>query len=112
MMRSLGWLTGCIGRQLRGRVISVEQPYFPSCEITQQFLILSIAHVARPDNLGMVNICCVVNPLPVHIVTRAIVHDDQVPNGRVLQFTHDGRTVQVSPWPGGLDLSMRGYGGD
>ena len=83
----MGRLFRRIGRQLGWRVVSIEQPYFSSCEITQQLLILLVAHVARPDNFSVVNIRGVVNPLPIHIVTWALVHDDQMLARRALQFT-------------------------
>src|SRR5216117_2016426 len=111
-MRSMGWLARRIWRQGGWRFVSVEEPYFSSCEIAQYLLILLVAHVARPDNFGMVNIRGVVNPLPVHIVTGPVAHDDQVLTRKALQFTHDGRTIQVSSWPRRLNLCMCGRSGD
>ena len=90
----------------------MEEPDFSSGEVAQQFLIVLIAHVARPDDFGMINIGGVINPLPIYIVTRAIAHDHEVLAGRMLQFVHYGCTIQISSWPCGLDLYVCGCGGD
>src|SRR5256886_17600147 len=66
-----------IGRQLRRRFVAIiHAPDVPITKIVEQFLVLLVSHIARPDDAGVIDVRLVVDPLAIHIVVGAVVRDD------------------------------------
>src|SRR6202034_4098745 len=79
-------------------------------KITQQLTVPSVSHVARPDNLGAIDICVVIDPLMVNVVLRSVAYDDKLPAGKLLELVQQCRSLQVAARPCRFNASMREHG--
>src|SRR5262249_967488 len=73
--------------------ISVYKPYIPSVKIIEQWLKRNTGKIARPDNVGMIGIRAVINPLFVRIMLRGIPHNNERVAGPGFQFCLQTRPV-------------------
>ena len=58
----------------------------PVFQVSQQFLIGSVAHISSPRDLRPVNIRVVVHPFVVEIVVHIVAHQHELPTGKALNI--------------------------
>jgi hypothetical protein len=98
------------------RLVPVKQPDTAVMEILQQFLVLTVAHVAGPNNFRLIDIGFVVHPFVVHVVvysiSRLVANQDQVFSRLMVKLLDSCGAVQISPRPCWFNSGMRDSGTD
>src|SRR2546427_2182033 len=103
-----------IGRQLGRRFVAIiHAPDVPITKIVEQFLVLLVSHIARPDDAGVIDVRLVVDPLAIHIVVGAVVRDDyEMSTRETLQLGANCWHVEIAARPARLYSHMRKHSGD
>src|ERR1700692_2501671 len=65
------------------QVVTLHKPSMTPSEVAQQFLILCVPHISRPNDGCMLDVRLVVNPVTVHIVLGSISNDYEMLTGNL-----------------------------
>ena len=97
---------------LEHRIVSVQEPNVSVGKILRQHRVFLRAHIPCPDHFCRIDIGIIVDPLPVHIVTRLVPNDHKLFAGEPLKLANNFRSFQVPARPSGFNLDVncrRGY---
>jgi hypothetical protein len=75
-------------------------------EELQELMILLVAHVASPYDLGRINVRIVIHPIAIYVVVGTISHDHKMLAGNPAQLRDYFGSLKVATWPRWFEWSV------
>ena len=85
-----------VGGEARRLLVGFDEPNGAVVEVAEELLIVCETHFASPDDLGVVDIGAVVDPLLVNAMVGRVADDRELAAGEAFEAAQDLGAVEVA----------------